>query len=345
MKSNSTKAYYYVPGVLLLALITGGCVSSSAYKTLEDQYKQSEARALELETANKDLNERIAELTEEIEAKDAEIKSMTEATADGNGSGEDMSALLQEKAALERELANLRAGQRSMDLTFNGLSGALKKELEDGNIKISQVQGMVRLTVEDGVFFNSGSTAINQSGRDLLNRLADALKDSPEHSLIIEGYTDSRRIGPKLRRKYATNWDLGAARAINVVRYLSDEGGIDVNRLSAQTFGDSQASGDNSTSDGRASNRRIQISVVQQQKVDESTEIPTKENVDEMVKEEMDKAEEEATEEATNEINEAIEPIEEVKTETEESEEMEKSEDTEEKSEEMEADQPAENTP
>lgn len=339
MKSNLQKAIYYVPGVLALALFTGACVSSSKYEQLEEQYKQSEARAAELESANKDLNERIAELTEEIEAKDAEIKSLSEAASD-TGSSEDMSKLMQEKAALERELANLRAGKRSMDLTFNGLSDALKSELEEGNIKISQVQGVVRLTVEDGVFFDSGSTGINSTGRDLLDRLAEALKDSPDHSLIIEGYTDSRRIGPKLRKKYPSNWELGAARAISVVRYLKAEGGISGDRLSAQTFGDNRATADNSTAEGRAANRRIQISVIQTQAATESAE----DQVNEMVEEkqeamegEMEKAEEEAVEEAAEteaEVNEAIEPIEEVK-----------SEESDDSGDEMEAEQPAENTP
>ncbi|MCR9143217.1 MAG: OmpA family protein [bacterium] len=339
MKSNYKKAMSYVPRTmlaLLLALLTGACVSSSKYEQLEDQYKQSEARAEALENANKELNDRIAELTEEIEAKDAEIKSMSEAAAD-SASSEEMSVLLQEKAALQRELASLRAGKRSMDMTFNGLSDALKQDLEDGNIKISQVEGVVRLTIEDNVFFDSGRTAVNASGREVLDRLANAMKDSPDHSLIIEGYTDDRRIGPKLRKKYATNWDLGAARAINVVRYLTEEGGISDDRLSAQTFGPNRATADNSTPEGRAANRRIQISVIQTQKVEESDETSAEEMLKEKIEETEEEIEdkmEEISEEAEAKENEALEPITEVK-----------SEEGEESSDEMEAEQPAENTP
>lgn len=329
MKSNYTKndTNYVQPlklaAVTLLALTwTGACVSSSAYKQLEDQYKQSEARTAELETANKTLNERIAELTEELEAKDAEIKSLSEAQED-SASPAEMSRLLQEKAALERQLAGLKTGQRSMNTTFEGLNGALKTQLEEGDIKIKQVEGVVRVIVEDGVFFDSGSTSINSSGREVLDRIATALKDNPDAALIIEGYTDSRRIGPKLRKKYATNWDLGAARAINVVRYLNTKG-IGTDRLSAQTFGDGQSSADNTTAEGRAANRRIQISVVQIQNMDASaeSETTTESEIKEMIKEEMDgakedaeKAEAEMKEDAASEmekVNEAMEPVESV---------------------------------
>ena len=326
MKFNSTKAYYYVTGVLAVALATGGCVSSSSYEKLENQYKAAEARSQELEAANKDLNDRIASLTEELKAKDAEIASLNEqAGSSDDASSEKMAVLLEEKAKLERELASLKAGQRSMDSTFNGLSDALKAELENGNIKISQVQGMVRLTIEDGVFFDSGSTDISAKGRDLLNRIANALKDNPEHSMIIEGYTDSRKIGPRLRRQYPTNWELGAARAINVVRYLSDEAGIDASRLSAQSFGANQAAGDNTTESGRAANRRIQISVVQTQPIESKESEPATEDA---AKEEMmnENEVEATTEPATNE---EIDSIDEVKSEEDD----------------MNADQPAENTP
>ncbi len=323
MKSNDTKKDtknvqpLKIAAVTLLALTwTGACVSSSAYKQLEDQYKQSEARAAELENANKSLEERIAELTEELEAKDAEIKSLSEAQEDG-ASAEDMSRLLQEKAALERQLAGLRAGQRGVDANFAGLSSALKTELEEGNIKISNVEGIVRLTIEDNVFFNSGSTSINSSGREVLDRIASALKDNPDAMMIIEGYTDSRRIGPKLRKKYATNWELGAARAISVVRYLNSNG-ISTDRLSAQTFGDSQAS-----TDSKAADRRIQISVVQRQQVEAGESTPTTESeIKEMIKEEMEGAKEDAAEAEAEmkedadaemeKVNEAMTPVEEV---------------------------------
>ena len=339
MKLHFAKANFTVPAAILLALATVGCVSSSAYEKLENDYKESQARAQELEAANKELNDRIAELSDELKAREAEIAELKEKEGESAASSEEMQALLAEKARLERELAALQAGKREMNQTYSGLADALKAELEEGNIKISQVEGMVVLTVEDGVFFDSGSATVNARGRDLLDRLANALKDVPDHRLVIEGYTDNRRIGPRLRKTYKSNWELGAARAINVVRYLNSEAGVPADRMSAQTFGEHGGPGDNTTEEGRAKNRRIQISVISVQKTDAVEEQP-----------ETTESAEDATEEAAEETeatNEEMEPIESVETEETTDEttdtEMESGEENAEDGEAMEAEQPAEN--
>jgi chemotaxis protein MotB len=314
MKFISTKAYNYVAPALLLAFVTVGCVSSSSYQKLEEQYKESQNRAQELESANKELNDRIAELTASLEAKDAEIAELQAREPASSGQSEQLTALLAEKAALERELAALKSGQRGAEVSFNGLSSALKKELEEGNVTISNVEGVIRLTIEDGVFFNSGSATINSRGYDLLKRIANAMKDVPDYGLAIEGHTDNVPIGAKLRRRYATNWDLGAARAINVVRFLSEQAGMDPKRLEAQTPGQYQPENSNSTATGRAANRRIQIRVVQLKAAPESAAEPA-----ESAPMDTEAADESATPmEEASEPNETMEPIDEVQTEEDE---------------------------
>jgi OOP family OmpA-OmpF porin len=84
-----------------------------------------------------------------------------------------------------------------------------------------------------------------------LSDLAQALKDHPEWRVRIEGYTDN--VGNK-----AVNLRLSRERAESVRRWLMDRG-ISSDRLSARGYGESAPVGDNSTPDGRARNRRVEI--------------------------------------------------------------------------------------
>ena len=68
-------------------------------------------------------------------------------------------------------------------------------------------------------------------------------------------------IGPELRSRFPSNWELSTARATDVVRYLVAQG-VNPNMLSAQGFGDSQPVASNDTAQGRAKNRRVEIVIM-----------------------------------------------------------------------------------
>lgn len=86
--------------------------------------------------------------------------------------------------------------------------------------------------------------------------------DRPEKNNRIEGHTDNVPIGPRLKARYPTNWELGAARAVNVARFLQGEAGIDPLRLSAVSYGQYRPVASNKTAAGRARNRRIEIILI-----------------------------------------------------------------------------------
>jgi chemotaxis protein MotB len=77
----------------------------------------------------------------------------------------------------------------------------------------------------------------------------------------VEGFTDNVPIGPELRNRFPSNWELSAARATGVVRYLVAQG-VNPNILSAQGFGDSRPAASNDTAQGRAKNRRVEIVIM-----------------------------------------------------------------------------------
>jgi chemotaxis protein MotB len=77
-------------------------------------------------------------------------------------------------------------------------------------------------------------------------------------SIRIEGHTDSI---PVRNDQFPSNWELSTQRAVNVVKFLISECGIDPRRLSAAGYGDSRPLASNDTPEGRAVNRRVNINI------------------------------------------------------------------------------------
>ena len=94
----------------------------------------------------------------------------------------------------------------------------------------------------------------------MLQTVAQRLAGS-DYSIAVEGYTDDRPISASLSKRYPSNWELAGARAAQVVRLFAS-GGIDAERLTAVSRGDTHPVADNGTAEGRARNRRIEFLVL-----------------------------------------------------------------------------------
>lgn len=115
--------------------------------------------------------------------------------------------------------------------------------------------GCVSPLALQGVNFDSGSVALSQQANDALNIVISELKENPNLRIAVRSHTDNRG-------RAATNMELSRQRAVAVVRYLSDAGGIALGRLSAVGFGESQPLQSNNTAEGRRANRRVEIQVL-----------------------------------------------------------------------------------
>jgi chemotaxis protein MotB len=108
--------------------------------------------------------------------------------------------------------------------------------------------------------FESGEATITSEGHQVLDELIAYLKTSAGDRLIrVEGHADNMEIGPSLKSRYETNWDLSKARAGGVLRYLLEKGGIDSAKLSSVGYGDTKPIAGNATEIGRQKNRRVDI--------------------------------------------------------------------------------------
>lgn len=108
--------------------------------------------------------------------------------------------------------------------------------------------------------YESGEATIRPEGHKVLDELSEYLKTAPAEQLIrVEGHADNMEIGPALKSRYPTNWDLSKARASGVLRYLIEKGGIDSARISSVGYGDTKPLVSNAAEAGRQRNRRVDI--------------------------------------------------------------------------------------
>jgi outer membrane protein OmpA-like peptidoglycan-associated protein len=121
-------------------------------------------------------------------------------------------------------------------------------------VRIRQISNGTQITGDEQLLFESGKSNVKPQGQDFLNRLSKALRDKPKATVLVEGHTDN--VGAA-----TMNQTLSEKRALSVRQGLIDRG-VPASRVSARGLGMAQPVGDNTTAEGRASNRRTEIFVI-----------------------------------------------------------------------------------
>ncbi|MFJ4144117.1 OmpA family protein [Pseudomonas sp. NPDC089734] len=122
------------------------------------------------------------------------------------------------------------------------------------DIEVVTNERTVSFRINSEILFPSGQSDLNLGGLKVLQHLIPVLEGVP-HKVIVAGHTDTQDIRSS---RFPSNWELSSARAGSVVRYLQSNG-IEAKRLAAVGYADTQPLGDNSTTQGRASNRRVEL--------------------------------------------------------------------------------------
>jgi chemotaxis protein MotB len=271
-----------------LALLLTGCVSTSTYESALKDLSETRGRLNHLAEENvalktdlagrdallRDLRRQIAEIRNEGQVQSADADrlgqrnlELTGDVANLSSQNRDLSQALearnQELEGLHRRLAEEAKAKEDevnrLKSTYDRLVGELNEEIKKGDITVTRVMNKLSVNLVEKILFDSGSAEIKPGGLKILDRVGGILKSVTDKQIRIEGYTDDVPIGSRLRDKFPTNWELSAARAVNVVRYLSGPVGVPPEGLSAGGYADNHPVASNDTPAGRAQNRRIEI--------------------------------------------------------------------------------------
>jgi chemotaxis protein MotB len=128
--------------------------------------------------------------------------------------------------------------------------------------QISRLQGAIKYTVNSDLLFASGSWEMRPQGQQIIANLAKKLAPTQQNHLLVSGYTDNAPIGPALQQQGVTsNEVLSQKRADAVMQFLISQG-VKPDLVSAKGFGDASPVAPNNTAQGRAQNRRVELSLV-----------------------------------------------------------------------------------
>jgi chemotaxis protein MotB len=230
-------------------------------KEQEAELDELRAKFGDAETAqNQALADKDA-CTRELETAKASLAEV-QATADAQAA--QIAELEGAKGNLEGKLVAKEAALEAVKALQDQLSKSLVEEIETGDIRVSQRHGYLVVDVSDKVLFAVGEAELSERGQKVITKLAESLKALPNKSIFqVGGHTDNQPIkSEEVKAKFPTNWELSAARATNVVRFLEETSGIPGERLVAAGFSQFRPVASNGKEKNRAKNRRIEIALL-----------------------------------------------------------------------------------
>jgi chemotaxis protein MotB len=239
--------------MLALALVACG-VSKSQY----------DAKSQEADTCKQELEstkQKLATL-QQTQADDDKLIADLKGTV-----GAAQSAQSQAQSSTDEQKAQLEEARRAMQEAqdrarlLDDLQTKFKKMIDAGHLKVTTRHGRVVLQLKTDVLFDTGESEVKPAGKQALGEVAAALKGVPGKRFQVAGHTDNAPITTETKKKYPTNWELSAARAISVVKLLTQDG-VDPSVLSAAGYSLYDPVAANSSPEGQAKNRRIEIALV-----------------------------------------------------------------------------------
>ncbi len=242
-----------IVGVGLLVLCAG-CVTKGRFAAKEREVDAC-FRALEQDNRRK---KELAEATAQLHARLDELSTLLSKAESKSAEVEALRLRLQEAADQVSELQQEQQKLRARSDTYDRLVATLRQEIEAGKVKVREGSNRLSVEMTDKVLFDSGSASLNADGEHALRKVGAVLRTVGDRQIVVEGHTDSAPIGGGLAERFPTNWELSAARATCVVRFLEDAG-VDPARLAAAGYSRYRPVADNATDDGRRQNRRIEI--------------------------------------------------------------------------------------
>ena len=180
----------------------------------------------------------------------------------------DLQTALETAKQAQTKLADKAADAEKKAKDADAVQAKLKAAIDKSSGSVSQEGEEIHLQLVDRVLFKVGDDQLTDKGKQVLAKVAAALKDLPDKQVWVQGHTDDTPIvvppppkkppkgaPPPAGPRFATNWELSSARALTVVHYLQDTAKLDPSRLAALAFGQYRPI----SRSNKAINRRIEI--------------------------------------------------------------------------------------
>jgi chemotaxis protein MotB len=275
--------------LLSLLFLCNACVTNKVFNALEDRYAKNkmafnvlEAQHDSLLQANDHLKMRLGETQQSLTAtadsltqSQGALKTLQQnyTTLETNSDAaikariaenqellaqiaEKEGALFQREKRLTELEQRIAANEKAMNTLKQSLSDALLN-FEGKGLTVEQRNGKVYVSMENKLLFDSGSWTVGPQGTKAIAQLAGVLQENPDIDVLIEGHTDNVPYSGK--GPLSGNWDLSTKRATSIVTLLLENDQVLPQNLTAAGRGEFLPVGPNTSPQGRAANRRIEV--------------------------------------------------------------------------------------
>ena len=202
-------------------------------RSTRSELRQARDEAAELETKRSEAEKAAEELQQSLEAKDAELAEIK---------------------ALQKEVSP--ADPEAAEAAEAAFSEALSGRITSRAVSLERDEAQVRIRLYSDDLFQTATTLLSDAGLRSLQTVDEVLAEHLPRSITVEGHTDNV---PVRNMPYPDNWELGAARASEVVRWLAGQPRRDASLFAATSHAYHRPVGDNREASGRRLNRRVEI--------------------------------------------------------------------------------------
>lgn len=183
-------------------------------------------------------------------ARDAAVRSRAEKDGKGQSNALDQ---------IRKETEDLEKLKKQLDdyINENGLTSQLETKLSNQQLMI---------TISDIALFASGSATIKADSKKLAAAISEMLQQYPKYEIEVSGHTDNQPINTA---EFQSNWDLSSKRALNFMKILLANSKLDPARFIVIGYGEFRPIKSNLSAAGRATNRRVEVSIIRNIKADD----------------------------------------------------------------------------
>ncbi len=272
-----------------LILVLQGCVSSRVFNDLEERYAQLKLEFEDL-TQKKDslqqaavhwqqesdsLGQLLAQTQSRLKLLDKAHQQLQQqyALLEKSSDSSIQKALRENSQLLQtieekqqqlegrtQRITELESLMQAQEASLNSLKQRLSDALlnfEGKGLTVEQRNGKVYVSMQNKLLFRSGQWQVGTEGKQALQQLAQVLAENPDIAVLIEGHTDN--VPYQGKGPLEGNWDLSTKRATAVVNLLLKNSQVLPQNLTAAGRSEYLPIGPNSSSEGRAANRRIEV--------------------------------------------------------------------------------------
>ena len=275
--------------LFIITLCVTNCVSTKVFNDLESRYSKVKIEKNKLQNSEDSLQQSL----DKLDLKLSDTQAYLEVSRDSTKLGLKINELLNEELDLVKKNSTLKIQENiaknnalikkiaiketellsrteridrleKIILSQKKILSDLKNRISEAllnyrgkGLSIKQRNGKVYISMENKLLFKSGKWNIELQGKQALMRLSKVLEENPDISILIEGHTDNIPFTSKGAME--SNWDLSTKRATAVVEILLENNNILPQNLTAAGKSEFVPIASNTTIEGRAANRRIEI--------------------------------------------------------------------------------------